>query len=29
MASKLDTFVADCRTALKSQPGTPGPRESA
>ncbi len=24
MASKLDTFVADCRTALKSQPGTPG-----
>ena len=24
MANKLDTFVADCRTALKSQPGTPG-----
>lgn len=24
MASKLDTFVADCRAALTSQPGTPG-----
>ena len=24
MASKLDSFVADCRAALKSQPGTPG-----
>lgn len=24
MASKLDTFVADCRAALKSQPGTAG-----
>jgi len=24
MASKLDSFVADCRTALTSQPGTPG-----
>jgi len=24
MASKLDSFVADCRTALKSQPGTTG-----
>ena len=24
MASKLDNFVADCRAALKSQPGTPG-----
>src|SRR6202161_2748530 len=24
MASKLDSFVADCRTALKSQPGTAG-----
>ena len=24
MASKLDSFVADCRTALKSQPGTEG-----
>lgn len=24
MANKLDNFVADCRAALKSQPGTPG-----
>ena len=24
MASKLDNFVADCRSALKSQPGTAG-----
>jgi len=24
MASKLDSFVADCRAALTSQPGTPG-----
>jgi hypothetical protein len=24
MASKLDSFVADCRAALKSQPGTAG-----
>ena len=24
MASKLDSFVADCRTALKTQPGTAG-----
>ena len=24
MASKLDTFVADCRAALTTQPGTPG-----
>jgi hypothetical protein len=24
MASKLDSFVADCRSALKSQPGTAG-----
>jgi hypothetical protein len=24
MASKLDSFVADCRTALESQPGTAG-----
>src|SRR4249920_3392138 len=24
MPNKLDSFVADCRTALKSQPGTPG-----
>jgi hypothetical protein len=24
MASKLDAFVADCRAALKSQPGTAG-----
>jgi hypothetical protein len=24
MASKLDSFVDDCRAALKSQPGTPG-----
>jgi hypothetical protein len=24
MASKLDAFVADCREALKSDPGTPG-----
>ena len=24
MASKLDSFVADCRKALTSQPGTPG-----
>jgi hypothetical protein len=24
MPNKLDSFVADCRTALKTQPGTPG-----
>ena len=24
MPNKLDSFVADCREALKSQPGTPG-----